>query len=134
MYLHMNSNGGVSLGGSLSSLFGFGDTFDFGENHLYFPRESRRVVTFKTDLEYEEAIRENDTRDALKIAIYGAGCVGLAIAAKEADDKSTRLTTGMSSAVCGVYAASSAYSIFQRHRRYNDYRKQNGKETKKPTE
>ena len=123
MYLHMNSNGGVSLGGSLGGLFGFGDSFDLGSNHLYFPRERSQIVSTRSRAEYEEILRREDTKDGLKLAIYGAGCVGLAITAKNLEDTGARITTATSAAVCGVYALSAGYGIYQRHQRHKEYLK-----------
>lgn len=121
MYLHMNSNGGVSVGGSIGSFFGFGDSYDFGSNHLFFPKDRTRFTTFANRAEYEENIRQMDIRDGAKVAIYGAASIGLAIAAKNLEEKGPKITTAASAGVCAVYALGAGYSIYQRHRRYADY-------------
>jgi len=133
MYIHMNSSGGISLGGAIGGLLGFGDSFQFGNNNLYFPKDDRHFVHFETREEYEEAIRQGDIHDGLKLAIYGTGSVCLGIAAAKAEEQSKKITTAMSSAVCGIYALGSGYAIIQRHRRYAEYLENLKKEKKTET-
>ena len=132
MYMHINSKGGVSLGGAIGGFFG--DSFDLGSTHLFFPSERYTLVNFKTREEYEEAIRTMDTKDGLKLAIYGIGSIGLAVTASKLEEKGPKITTACSAAVCGVYALSAGYAIFQRHRRYAEYLNDLKKEKEKEEE